>query len=113
MPTLEDSSIPCDIINDSGIVLTPCGNGTTFMQCIVHLDPHLSFVPDWFIDLVARNFCFLIIEKVRSAVEIVKTPAYQDRMRDPNNAFYMYIRRRIEEDMPEEMQYIPPLNESI
>ncbi|KAF4715544.1 hypothetical protein FOZ62_019535, partial [Perkinsus olseni] len=64
MPQLEEASVPCDILNNSGLVLTPCGNGTTFMQCILHLDPHLSFVTDWLIDLVARNFCFLIIEKV-------------------------------------------------
>ncbi|KAF4736279.1 hypothetical protein FOZ63_010765, partial [Perkinsus olseni] len=113
IPQLEEDSVPCDILNNSGLVLTPCGNGTTFMQCIVHLDPHLSFAPDWLIDLVARNFCFLIIEKVRSAVEIVKKPCYQERMRDPNNAFYMYIRMRIEEDMPEEMKYLPPLNMNI
>mmetsp|Transcript_31041 Transcript_31041/g.26515 ORF Transcript_31041/g.26515 Transcript_31041/m.26515 type:complete len:92 (+) Transcript_31041:113-388(+) len=46
-----------------------------------------------------------MLEKVRSAVEIVKKPCYQERMRDPNNAFYMYIRKRIEEDMPEPLSH--------
>ncbi|KAF4693457.1 hypothetical protein FOZ60_010875 [Perkinsus olseni] len=110
MPGPAGGSTACDVLGDSGATLTPLGDGKTFLQVVMHIDPHISFVPDWLIDIAARNFCYLMLTQVRSAVDIVKKPCYQERMRDPNNAFYMYTRRRIEEDMPEEMKYVPPLH---
>ncbi|KAF4672643.1 hypothetical protein FOL47_000273 [Perkinsus chesapeaki] len=108
MPLPDKGAVVCDILEPSGIVCTPYDNGKTYVQIVEHLDPHISYIPAWLLDLVVRNMCYMILAKVRSAVEIVKKPCYQERMRDPNNAFYMYIRKRIEEDMPEEMIYVPP-----
>ena len=92
----------------SGVLLTPLGDGTTKVQIVVNLDPQISFIPDWLIDIAVRNLAYLIMLQIRKAVEIVKNdPEYRKRMTDPDSAFYNHIKRRIRESMPDEAKYIP------
>ena len=95
----------------SGVLLTPLGNGHTFVSIVVHVDPKIGTIPSWLIDLVVRNFAYLCLVAIRSASAQVKEDVYQTRMRDPFNPFYMHLRRRIEESMPEELEFLPPIDD--
>jgi len=61
----------------SGITLTPKDNGSgttkaTDLMFLFHCLPKIALVPEWFIDLVLKNFAFLLIEKFRGAVSITQ-----------------------------------------
>jgi hypothetical protein len=100
---IKDEAVKTDFHAPSGVLLTPLAKGTTKVQVVANLDPRIAFVPEWLIDIAVRNLAFLIILRIRKAVEIVKAdPEYHKRMQDPLNDFYNHIRKRIKESLPGE-----------
>ncbi|EER02592.1 conserved hypothetical protein [Perkinsus marinus ATCC 50983] len=64
MPIPARGSTTCDILKNSGATLTPMEDGKTFLQIVMHIDPHISCVPNWLIDMAARHFCYLMLKQV-------------------------------------------------
>lgn len=100
---VEDPGVKTTFYDPSGILLTPLGAGKTRVQIVVNVDPQIPLVPDWLIDLAVRNLAFLIVYRIRAAVEIVKDDdEYMQRSNDPQSAFYEHLRRRFRESWPDE-----------
>ena len=105
---LNDPGVKTTFFEPSGILLSPLGGGRTRVQIVVNVDPQIPFVPAWLIDFAVRNLAFLIIYRIRHAVEIVKHDAvYKERSMDPLSAFYNHIKRRFRESWPEEAVFLP------
>eukprot|EP00747_Dinoflagellata_sp_TGD_P117967 gnl/TRDRNA2_/TRDRNA2_172711_c0_seq1.p1 gnl/TRDRNA2_/TRDRNA2_172711_c0~~gnl/TRDRNA2_/TRDRNA2_172711_c0_seq1.p1 ORF type:complete len:456 (+),score=48.47 gnl/TRDRNA2_/TRDRNA2_172711_c0_seq1:9-1376(+) len=77
-------------------------------ELVVCADLKTAF-PQWMINSLTRNFSWLIISRMRWAVLLTNDEEYQCRMRDPNNAFYSFLRRRIREELPAQYEKLPPL----
>ena len=108
--SLTDEAVKTTFHAPSGILLTPLAGGKTSVQIVVHVDPQIALVPNWLIDFAVRNLGYLIVIAIRRAVEIVKEdPEYNVRMTDSKNEFYMHIRQRITNALPDEIKYIPKL----
>lgn len=105
---IQDTGVKTNFHPPSGVLLTPLGDGRTMVQIVVNVDPQITLVPDWLIDIAVRNLAYLILLQIRKAVEIVKSdPEYQKRMTDPTSEFYQHIKRRIRESLPSEIEFLP------
>ena len=68
---------------------------------------NIRMIPDSLVDLVMRNFAFLLMGAVRDAKETTQSWQYKDRYLDPQNKYYELLRRRINESVPTEAPRLP------
>ena len=104
--------VRADVIAPSGLLLTPRGDGTTDVCIIMNINPKVDVIPVWLIDLAVRNLAYLILVAIRAASSVVKDEAYQERMRDVSHPFYSFLRKRLAESMPNQLQYLPEIDSS-
>jgi hypothetical protein len=115
-----DGFVRCDIIRGC-VVLTPAetrsaaaddtaaaegegaaaGGAGTFVQIMCSVDPKLTMVPVWLINMVMRNFAFLILVQLRTTATTVQGTVYEQRIQK-NREFYGFVERRMAECLPEE-----------
>merc|ERR1712176_1567244 len=110
LPSVE--GVPVDLL-DSGVVITPpevAGTKHSFMQVIVTIDPKMT-VPKALVNSVTRTLCFLIMYELQRAVRVTRTPVHLERTTDPHNAFYNFIRKRMAESLPAQLELAPSLRE--
>ena len=83
-----DDSVKTTFHPPSGVLLTPLESGRTKVQVVVNVDPQIALMPDWLIDFAVRNLAFMIIVRIRTAAEIVKSdPEYRSRMTEKTTRF--------------------------
>ena len=107
-----DDAVRAEVLTPSGLLLTPKGDGTTDVCIIMNIDPKVEVIPSWLIDLAVRNLAYLILVAIRTASAVVKDDSYQRRMRDGSHPFYAFLRKRLAESMPEELDYVPAIDTS-
>jgi len=119
MTSIEHDSEPVDeyivraeVLAPSGVLLTPLGDGTTYVSIVININPKIAMIPSWLIDLAVRNFAYLVLIAVREATVIVQNDEYQERMRDGMHPFFSFIRKRLAESMPEELAFVPDIDDS-
>lgn len=109
LPAVEADGVVADLM-DCGLILTPgevAGTRGTLVQGVLNVDPHM-YVPDWLLAISSMNLCILVILQWRRAAHLARTPEYLDISCDPQNAFYMHVRRRMAESFPAELALAPP-----
>ncbi|EFC42695.1 predicted protein [Naegleria gruberi] len=67
----------------------------TFVQIVGSVDPKLSYVPYWFINMVTDQISYLSMSKLRQVAKTVPHTEYQTRI-DSNDEIYGDIKRRLE-----------------
>lgn len=77
------------------------------MTMLIRVDPQVALVPDWLIDATFRHFARSILIMIIDATVITKSHDYHQRMTDPSNPFYAFLRRRIAEALPSQLVHIP------
>lgn len=93
------------------MTITPIEHKVCQVDLKMTMNPKLKVVPNWMIDLSFRNGAFLFIEALRQAESILDREVYRDRYLDPDDAFYMRLRKRIREELPSEALHLPPCYE--
>lgn len=93
-----------------GFLLSPKPDGTTFLQFCNHVDPGIRIVPQWLIELLLKRVAYMVVARVRRAVEIVRdNEEFMNRVCDPESPFYNHVRKRLTEALPDQAKFIPPL----
>ena len=108
---VTDDVVRAEVSPPSGILLTPLGGGSTCVCIVVNVNPKLTVIPSWLIELAVRNFAYLCLVAIRNASAQVQGEVYQSKMRNRHDPFYMHLRKRIAESMPEELDSLPPLDD--
>jgi len=111
LPDGSRTDVAVDIF-DSGVIITPAevaGTKHSLMQVISVIDPKMP-VPAWLVNLAVRKLCYLIAVQIRQAVSVTRTPEYLSVVADPESPFYTFIRRRMGESLPTQLELAPSLN---
>eukprot|EP00041_Stephanoeca_diplocostata_P016737 m.330900 g.330900 ORF g.330900 m.330900 type:complete len:396 (-) comp20464_c1_seq5:426-1613(-) len=87
-------------LNVGAIVFTPRyvngGGSGTDVQLICRLDPKLSLVPDYIVNLASKEICFLFFELLDEQAKKVPGSVYEERI-NADVPFYQYLKSRLKE----------------
>ncbi|KAG2370642.1 hypothetical protein C9374_014726 [Naegleria lovaniensis] len=79
----------------SGFLVKYISPEETYVQIVGSIDPKLSYVPYWFINMVTDHASYLSMLKLRNVSAKVPDSEYQKRI-DTNDTIYGDIKRRLE-----------------
>ncbi|KAF0982087.1 hypothetical protein FDP41_011948 [Naegleria fowleri] len=91
----ENPNNVCSECEYSGFLVKYISPEETYVQIVGSVDPKLSYVPYWFINMVTDNASYLSMSKLRNVSAKVPHSEYQKRI-DVNDAIYGDIKRRLE-----------------
>ncbi|KAL9648089.1 hypothetical protein ABK040_007456 [Willaertia magna] len=77
----------------AGVLIKYVNENETFVQIIGSCDPKLSYVPNWFLNLVTTNFSSYCITKLRQLAAKVPQSEYQTRIQSKDEVYGDIIRR--------------------